>query len=181
MKPTDQTVVTVFGSADPTEQDILYGTARRLGALLAKEGYAICNGGYGGTMEAVARGAKEAGGSTTGITVESFAKEANRFLDRTIVMPGLIERLLMLMEFGDAYVVLKGGTGTLLELACVWEFVNKGLMPPKPIVTIGDTWDRVIQAVDEQPSSTLHPSPARAVVRVDTVEACLDYLRASLG
>ena len=58
-------VITVFGSSRPTEVDRDYAEARALGVELAKRGFVICSGGYGGVMEAVSRGAKEAGGKPT--------------------------------------------------------------------------------------------------------------------
>ena len=52
--------VSIFGSSLPREGSGAYEEARRLGHLLAKAGMAVCNGGYGGLMEASARGAREA-------------------------------------------------------------------------------------------------------------------------
>src|SRR5438128_10095508 len=65
-------VVTVFGSSRPHEGDADYEEARILGRSLAKHGFFVCSGGYGGVMEAVSRGAKEAGGKTFGVTAEFF-------------------------------------------------------------------------------------------------------------
>src|SRR5438045_9303208 len=65
-------VVTVFGSSRPHEGDADYEEARILGRCLAKHGFFVCSGGYGGVMEAVSRGAKEAGGETLGGTAEFF-------------------------------------------------------------------------------------------------------------
>jgi len=82
-------------------------------------------------MEASARGAKEAGGKTIGVTFNIKGRAANSWIDEQIHVPALIDRMMKLVELGDAYVVLKGGTGTLLELAAVWEFINKGLLAEK--------------------------------------------------
>jgi predicted Rossmann-fold nucleotide-binding protein len=46
--------------------------------------------------------------------------------------------------------VLKGGTGTLLELAAVWEFINKGLLAEKPIVIVGGFWNGVVETLCEE-------------------------------
>jgi uncharacterized protein (TIGR00725 family) len=64
--------ITVFGSSRPREGEALYREARALGAALAAKGFIVCTGGYGGTMEAVSRGAKEAGGQTLAVTAEFF-------------------------------------------------------------------------------------------------------------
>jgi len=54
-------IVTVFGSSRPREGEADYEEARILGRALAQHGF-FCSGGYGGVMEAVSRGAKEAAG-----------------------------------------------------------------------------------------------------------------------
>ena len=60
--------VTVFGGAQPKEGTLAYEEARELGSLLAQRGHTVLNGGYMGTMEAVSRGAHEAGGHVIGVT-----------------------------------------------------------------------------------------------------------------
>ena len=57
--------ITVFGGAQPKEGSQAYEEARELGALLAQRGHVILTGGYMGTMEAVSRGAHEAGAAST--------------------------------------------------------------------------------------------------------------------
>jgi len=131
-------VVTVFGSSRPAPNDPEYRQAYELGAALAHAGFAVCNGGFGGTMEASARGAREAGGHTIGVITTAFGKRsANRWIEEVIEQESLLARMMKLIELGDAYVVLKGGTGTLLELSAVWELMNKGLMSEKPICILG--------------------------------------------
>ena len=71
-------------------------------------------------------------------------------LEEEIKTNTMVERLLKLIELGQAYVILRGGTGTLLELAAVWEFVNKGLMAAKPIVVIGSFWNPVVATLKEE-------------------------------
>ncbi len=61
-------IIAVYGSARPAAGEALYEDARRLGALLAQQGHTVMTGGYCGMMEAVSRGAAEAGGSTIGVT-----------------------------------------------------------------------------------------------------------------
>src|SRR5260370_40052947 len=72
-----ETIVTVFGSSRPREGDAEYDEARELGGALARSGFAVCSGGYGGGVGAVSRGAKEAGGKTYGVTAGVFSAEAN--------------------------------------------------------------------------------------------------------
>jgi uncharacterized protein (TIGR00730 family) len=142
-------VITVFGSSRPREHDAGYVEARALGASLAARGFIACTGGYGGVMEAVSRGAKEAGGSTMAITAKLFRARANKWVDEEICVKTWQERLFELVKRGHGYVVCPGGTGTLVELAVVWEMMNKGAMARRPLVVLGDFWRPVIERVRE--------------------------------
>jgi uncharacterized protein (TIGR00730 family) len=181
MRPIHQLTVTIFGSSTPVEGEERYTEATHLGRLLARSGYAVCNGGFGGTMEATARGAKEAGGKTTGVITGAFGAKANPFIDRTIVMPGLIDRLMKLIELGDAYVVLRGGTGTLLELAAVWEITNKKISTPRPIVVLGSLWEGVIDLVESELIAEMAPGASRHILRATSPEECITLLDGAFG
>lgn len=142
-------IITVFGSSRPKPGDADYQEARALGKALAARGFAVGTGGYGGTMEAASRGAKEGGGKTYGITAEFFARGANQWVDVEIRKKTWAERLFALIEMADGFVACKGGTGTLVELAVVWEMLNKSVMAAKPFVVLGDFWTPVLERVRE--------------------------------
>ena len=65
-------IITVFGGSLPVPGTPPYQDAQRLGSLLAGSGYAVQTGGYIGTMEAVSRGAAEAGGHVIGVTCDEI-------------------------------------------------------------------------------------------------------------
>ena len=142
-------VITVFGSSRPREGDSHYALARNLGAALAARGFIVCSGGYGGVMEAASRGAKESGGQTLAVTAEFFRARANRWVDEEVRVATWQERLFELVRRGSGYVVCPGGTGTLVELAVVWEMINKRVMRDKPFVALGDFWQPIIDRVRE--------------------------------
>lgn len=143
-------VITVFGSSRPLEGEADYEEARLLGSALAKHGFAVCSGGYGGVMAAVSRGAKEAGGKTFGVTAEFFKKaKRNEWIDEEIRVKTWEERLFELIRRGDGFVACKGGTGTLVELAVVWEMLNKSVMSGKPFAVLGDFWRPILERVRE--------------------------------
>jgi uncharacterized protein (TIGR00730 family) len=148
MSPKEK-IVTVFGSSRPREGDAQYTAARALGAALAAKGMIVCSGGYGGVMEAVSRGAKEAGGQTLAVTARFFQSSVNRWVDEEVRVKTWQERLFELVKRGRGYVACRGGTGTLVELAVVWEMINKGAMKRKPLVVLGDFWQPVIERVRE--------------------------------
>ena len=151
-------VVTVFGSSRPHEGDADYEEARILGRSLAKHGFLVCSGGYGGVMEAVSRGAQEAGGKTVGVTAEFFkAAKLNAWIDVEVRMESWEERLFELIRRAHGFVACKGGTGTLVELAVVWEMLNKSVMSEKPFAVLGDFWQPVLDRVREVELG--HPAP----------------------
>lgn len=174
-------VVSVFGSSRPQESDPEFLLAMELGKELARGGFVVCNGGYAGIMEASARGAKEAGGSTVGVTLEAFAGRANRWIDDEIRVRSLTERLAKLVDMGDGYVILKGGTGTLLELAYIWELTNKKLMPEKPIVVLGDFWKGVVDTLREELIWEGLGDCTRMINIVRSPRECVLHLKERLG
>ena len=139
-------VICVFGNSSPPPGSTDYEEALALGALLARAGFAVCSGGYYGAMEAVSRGAREAGGHTIGMTTPFYQLSANSYLSEEIPVPRWQDRLFALVEKGDGYVVLKGGTGTLLELAALWESLNKRAIGARPCVAM-DFWEPVLHCV----------------------------------
>lgn len=143
-------VVTIFGSARPLPGSPGYDLAYQLGRSLAGRGFAVCNGGYAGTMEAAAKGAHEAGGHTIGVTCDLFTRVVNPWIVEEVRTPRLTDRIIKLADLGTAYVVLPGGTGTLLELAFVLEMVHKRFSIEKPVILQGPFWQPVLRPLEEE-------------------------------
>lgn len=140
-------VLTMFGSGTVVDGDPAYETARRIGRIAAEAGWHLCNGGYGGTMEAGARGAAEADGHTIGVTCRAFgAGGPNAFIREEVVTETLFERLERLIGLGSRFLVLPGGSGTLVELALVIELLNKRLLPPdRRVGIVGSCWTPILE------------------------------------
>jgi uncharacterized protein (TIGR00730 family) len=164
------TIITVFGSSRPAPGSAAYETARALGAALAKAGFAVATGGYGGTMEAASRGAREVRGKVIGVTCDEFSSPANQWVEEEIRVKTWQERLMKLVELGAGYVALPGGTGTLVELAVVWERIGKGFLPLRPLVILGDFWLPVVKTI---PAAELNSNPIQPVQTVEEAVALL--------
>jgi len=150
-------IISIFGTGRARAGNATYQLAYEVGNLLAQAGFTIANGGYGGTMLASAKGAAEADGEVIGVTCSTFKNStANKYVTREIVTTSLDERLDTLIKLGRGYVVLPGGTGTLLELAKVWELKNKGfLKADKPIILIGGFWKPLVDMIaSDDPDSS---------------------------
>lgn len=162
-------IVTIFGTSSAKEGDRVFNLAYELGGFLAGAGFTIANGGYGGTMLATAKAAKLAGGRSIGVTCKAFGRKGpNEFITQEIETDNLAQRVAKLIELGDAYVVLPGGTGTLLEFAEIWELTNKHFInPARPIILLTDFFRPLLDiiAVDDRKSVeliTIARTPAEA-------------------
>lgn len=141
-------IVTVFGSSQPREGEPAFVEAYKLGRRLAEAGYTLCNGGTGGTMRAAARGAREAGGRTIGITMDIYIGDApNSWLDEEERVGDLFTRLQRLILPASGFICLRGGNGTLAEWALTWTLLTSGLIPPAPLILLGDEWRALLDAV----------------------------------
>jgi uncharacterized protein (TIGR00730 family) len=142
--------VTVFGGSDPEPGQPAYSEALRLGELLALAGYTVITGGYMGTMEAVSRGAAEAGGHVIGITCEEIEAwrpvPHNEWVLEEMRTANILDRMLALIEEGQAALALPGGQGTLAEIAVMWTQLAIGAIAPRPLVLIGSGWEHIFQS-----------------------------------
>jgi uncharacterized protein (TIGR00725 family) len=107
--------VSVCGPRDCTEADDR--NAREVGRLLAERGAVVICGGYGGVMAAVAAGARSAGGTVVGVLSGADREDAGP--DLSIVIPTGVgqARNAVIVNAGDAVIVVGGSWGTLSELA----------------------------------------------------------------
>ncbi|MGD8305216.1 MAG: LOG family protein [Ignavibacteria bacterium] len=171
--------ITVFGSSKPTESDGQYKFAYNLGCRLAQNGFNVCTGGFYGIMEAVSKGAVENGAEAIGITVNHWSSgKPNRFISKEIKCKTLFERIEKLIETGDAFIVLQGGTGTLLELASVWELINKDLITYHPVICHSSMWQGIVSIMNIQMK---YENRGTEIVKVvDSVEDIISYLGANI-
>jgi hypothetical protein len=144
-------IVAVFGGSRAPLDSPEYREAYTIGKLLAQRGWIVMNGGYQGTMEASARGARENGGKTLGILSAEFDGLApNPYLDETTMMPDLFTRIREMCQRADGFIVLKGSMGTLAELALVWNLAKIDEKHRKPIILLGEGWRHVLRVMREQ-------------------------------
>lgn len=141
-------VVCIFGTSGCKPGSFEYDSAVLLGKLLAKEGYDIATGGYGGVMEAALKGASESNTNRIGVLTNFYSdKTPNEYVQESIYTITYLERLQKLIEIGDAYVILPGGTGTLLELSAIWSLKNRKILKSQPFITFGEQWHELVQTM----------------------------------
>jgi uncharacterized protein (TIGR00730 family) len=131
--------VTVFGSARTSPGGPEYREAEQLGRALAEAGHAVITGGGPGTMEAVNKGAREAGGESIGVCIELPREEKpNAYLTRVISFRYFFVRKVMFVKYSKAFVILPGGFGTLDELFESITLIQTKKVPPFPVILVGD-------------------------------------------
>jgi uncharacterized protein (TIGR00730 family) len=149
LENTTEKIVTIFGGSKFGENSSEYEEAKELGRRLAEAGFTICTGGYLGVMEAASRGAREAGGRVFGIVMNQFRSEPNRYLTDKVASNHFYERLQNLITRSIGFVALRGGMGTVTEIALVWNKLQTGVLERRPIVLVGDCWREVVNCWQE--------------------------------
>lgn len=138
-------IVTIFGGSKCNESSEEYKQAREIGGLLAEAGFTICTGGYLGVMEAASRGAREKGGRVLGIVMNQFKSEPNRYLTDKVATDHFYDRLQNLITRSVGFVALRGGMGTVTEIALVWNKLQTRVLDRRPLVLVGDCWRKVVE------------------------------------
>jgi len=144
--------VTVFGSARARPGDADYRYAEELGRALAKAGHAVITGGGPGHMEAVNKGAFEAGGQSIGACIELPREEKpNAYLTRVVSFRYFFVRKVMFVKYSKAFVILPGGFGTLDELFEAVTLIQTKKVEPFPVILVAedDYWDGLISWIEK--------------------------------
>lgn len=169
-------IITSFGSGFTKPGDPYYNEALEFGKAIAERGWTAVSGGYYGTMEAILKGAKSTGGKTIGVTVSTWPNKPNEFIDEEVNLDNLMERIVELIGLADAYLIFKGGTGTLVEISVTLELMNKKSIPEKPIYFYGDFWKGVIEIL-KLDSVYLKGLIDRNIFYVSNPEELKEYLK----
>jgi uncharacterized protein (TIGR00730 family) len=177
--------ITVFGASSPKPGEPDYEEAQRLGTLLARGGFTVLTGGYMGTMEAVSRGAAEAGGHTIGVTCEEIETwrnaKANPWVKEEWKKVTLKDRLHTLVENCDAALALPGGIGTLAEIAIMWSDLQVGILSPRPLILIGAGWRTTMETFLEMQARSIRPEYRTLVSFAGDVASAFRQLKETLG
>jgi uncharacterized protein (TIGR00730 family) len=167
--------VTVFGGSAPKTGSPEYQQAYQLGQLLGKNGHTALTGGYIGTMEAVSRGCSEAGGHVIGVTCDEIeawrSVSPNRWIMEEIRYPTNHQRLLSLIKECQAAIALPGGVGTLAEIAMMWNQLQTHAITPRPLVLVGDGWQKTFNAFFIEQEGYIPSVHRRYLSFADSIEA----------
>lgn len=147
--------ISYLGFADAKPGDPLFIEAKECANYLTSKGYVAINGGGPGTMRAVSEGAKEAKGTAVGVTfypkdITNYeGRDKNNPFDIEIKTKNYLERTLKLLEMGDAYVIFRGGTGTISEFGMAWGLARLYFGHHKPLILYGSFWNNIIKSFSQ--------------------------------
>ncbi len=164
--------VSVFGSARTPRDQPEYRFAERIGAALARAGFAVITGGGPGVMEGANKGCCDAGGVSVGLGIElPFEQKMNDWVDVGIVFRYFFARKTMFVKYSQGFVVLPGGFGTLDELFEALTLVQTRKVTAFPVVLVGtEYWGGLIDWL----RGTVLPSGKVSVPDLDLVHVTDD-------
>jgi len=139
--------VTIFGSARIARDHWVYAAVRDLAAELTRLGCDIVTGGGPGLMQAANEGAQQADPErkSVGIRVElPFEQEVNPFVGQAYEHGTFFTRLHHFALVSDAFVVVPGGIGSLLELAMIWQLLQVRKLHDTPLIVAGAMWGELV-------------------------------------
>ena len=145
--------VAFFGDANISEKDPIYKAAFETSRILAENGFTIVDGGGPGVMHAATSGAQVSGGPTLTVTFDPINAPGyeGRYLknvpDKEIVTTNYIDRMFKLMEYGDIFVIFKGGSGTISEFGTAWVLAKLYYGHHKPFILYGNFWAEIIDCL----------------------------------
>ena len=144
--------VSVFGSARVAYTDPWYEKAVRLGGLLVKNGYAAISGGGPGIMEAVNKGAFEAGGISVGLNIElPLEQRANPYVNRLLNFRYFFIRKVCFVKYASGFVLFPGGYGTLDEFFESITLMQTERISHFPVALMGrEHWSGLIEWIEKR-------------------------------
>src|SRR3954464_4791277 len=137
--------VAIFGSARTRPGAYPYDEVKRLAAELAALDCEIITGGGPGLMQAANEGAMSVSAATPGRSIGvrvdlPFEQEVNSFVGQVYEHKDFFSRLHQFMIQADAFVVVPGGVGTLLEMSMVWQLLQVHHLAGTPLILVGHMW-----------------------------------------
>ena len=143
----DRYRVAIFGSARAQPGTFVYDEVKRTAAAFASMGCDIVTGGGPGLMQAANEGASSAGApGSVGIRIElPFEQNANPFVEQAFTHETFFTRLHNFVLASDAFVVVPGGIGTVLEMLMIWQLLQVRHIKDVPLILVGKMWKGLVE------------------------------------
>ena len=138
--------VTIFGSARVKPGDEIYERTVTIARKLAENGFNVLTGGGPGIMEAGNKGAREGGARSVGLNIElPMEQEPNPYSNVKLDFQYFFVRKVMFVKYGQAYIGMPGGFGTLDEIFEALTLIQTHRIKPFPVILVGkDYWSGLV-------------------------------------
>jgi uncharacterized protein (TIGR00730 family) len=169
----DRYRVAIFGSARAQPGTFVYDEVKRVASAFASMGCDIVTGGGPGLMQAANEGARSAGApGSVGIRVElPFEQDVNPFVEQAFEHETFFTRLHHFVLASDAFVVVPGGIGTVLETLMIWQLLQVRHVDNVPLILVGKMWTGLVEWAK---TSMLDPRLALANAEDLRIPQCLE-------
>ena len=176
--------ITVYCGAQIGNDPEFRKRAAELGTWMAQNGHRLVYGaGSVGMMGVISDAVLDAGGEVTGVTPDFFvyAEEISERIRDLRITPDLSERRRVMIEEGDAFIALPGGTGTLDEISEVMSLRRLGKLGtvkrPVMLYNINGYYDHLLQFFDRMAEEEFHTADDRSAIHevrsIDDIEKLL--------
>jgi cytokinin riboside 5'-monophosphate phosphoribohydrolase len=181
--PSRPLSLTVYCASSKRAPQLYFAVASELGKLIAQRGHTLVYGGGNiGLMDALAKAALASSGKVKGVILSNF-------IDRGYANSGhemhsvtdMRSRKRGLDEFGDAYIALPGGFGTLEEILEIISFKQLGFHH-KPIVFVNTNgyFDHLLAQFERGfAEAFIHERFRNLYTVVTTPQEALDFIEVS--
>jgi uncharacterized protein (TIGR00730 family) len=165
--------VAIFGSARAQPGSLVYEEVKRAASAFASMGCDIVTGGGPGLMQAANEGAASAGGTgSVGIRIDlPFEQDVNPFVAQAFEHKTFFTRLHHFVIASDAFVVVPGGIGTVLEMLMIWQLLQVRHVDNVPLILVGKMWRGLVEWAS---ASMLDPRLQLANPEDLKIPQCLD-------
>jgi uncharacterized protein (TIGR00730 family) len=178
LRPTkrDRYRVTIFGSARVPRDHWVYQAVRDLAAELARMDCVVVTGGGPGLMQAANDGVHVANPGAAqgslGIRVDlPFEQDVNAFVTEAFEHGTFFTRLHHFVLLSDAFVVVPGGIGTVLETMMVWQLLQVQKLRNTPLILAGKMYAELVEWCSKH---MLRPDVPLASPTDMTIPICVD-------
>jgi uncharacterized protein (TIGR00730 family) len=146
---------------------------KRVASAFASMGCDIVTGGGPGLMQAANEGARSASApGSVGIRVElPFEQDVNPFVEQAFEHETFFTRLHHFVLASDAFVVVPGGIGTVLETLMIWQLLQVRHVDNVPLILVGKMWTGLVEWAK---TSMLDPRLALANAEDLRIPQCLE-------
>src|ERR1051325_2442819 len=178
--------VTIFGSARIKPGTFAYEEVKKLSCELTKMGCDIMSGGGPGLMQAANEGAlsvdPKALHRSVGIRVDlPFEQAVNPFVGHAYGHATFFSRLHHFMIISDAFIVVPGGIGTLLEMSLAWQLLQVRKLYNTPLILVGKMWAGLVewgrQSMTQKGNELASEIDFTIPHCVHTIDECLALIR----